>query len=502
MFSCSGGACSTTVAVEGEVVTDSLTGLVWQRTFSPIMTWQAAISYCETLDYGGQKDWRLPNPFELESILDNQKSDPPIDTTMFPGTSFAFWSSPYYIIDTNKAWVVTLTTSIVYYYPKTNNYYARCVRGGTLGVDGTSRYIVTEPVPSQQIVADVTTGLIWQGNYVSGKNWQQALNYCALLNHGGFTDWRLPNKNELMSLVNYSMYDPATDFPGTPQTYFYSSSSNALNTDNAWRVSFYYGGVGYCQKDITNSARCMREENCGPSPTGKGGDMCDVPAGDFWMGCNSNIDADCLSSEYPYHSVAVPAFKIDKYEVTVSQYAACQSSSPGTCTTPATNAGCNWGVSGFDNHPINCVDWTQAKAYCTWVGKRLPTEAEWEKAARGIDGRKYPWGNTDLNCDHVVFNGCYESTAAIGSKPLGASPYGVLDMSGNVWEWVEDDYHDNYNNAPTNGSAWIENPRSSYRMIRGGAWLTPGTYVRTSTRGSTPALPYRGVDLGFRCARD
>jgi formylglycine-generating enzyme required for sulfatase activity len=223
------------------------------------------------------------------------------------------------------------------------------------------------------------------------------------------------------------------------------------------------------------------------------------------MGCNSAVDSECSSNENPYHPVTVPAFKIDKYEVTVSQYQACNTASPSTCTAPSTGGQCNWGVSGRESHPINCVDWNQAKAYCAWAGKRLPSEAEWEKAARGTDGRKYPWGNTGLDCNHAVMSvsPCsISSTAVVGSKPQGISPYGALDMIGNVWEWVEDDYHSSYTGAPSDGKAWVDTTRTSGRVLRGGSWgHYYANYLRSSYRNDyNPALGYDY--LGFRCSRD
>ncbi|MBI5526711.1 MAG: formylglycine-generating enzyme family protein [Deltaproteobacteria bacterium] len=157
--------------------------------------------------------------------------------------------------------------------------------------------------------------------------------------------------------------------------------------------------------------------------------MCEVPAGPFMMGCNNTVDDECFSSESPYHNVNVAVFKIDRYEVTASEYLACVTASG--CSAADTGSACNYQVGGKEGHPINCVDWNRAKAYCTWAGKRLPTEAEWEKAARGADGRKYPWGNDALDCDRAVHSvsPCSNlGTALVGSKPLGVSPHGAEDI--------------------------------------------------------------------------
>lgn len=236
------------------------------------------------------------------------------------------------------------------------------------------------------------------------------------------------------------------------------------------------------------------------------GGMCIVPAGEFWQGCDASVDTVCDSDEKPYHEVNVPAFEIDKYEVTVDLYGDCVTGGGCTAST-GTSSYCNQGKAGKGEHPMNCITWDQAGEYCAWAGKRLCSESEWEKASRGTDGRKYPWGNETATCDYAVMDeggdGCgTDSTWAVGSKPAGVSPYGALDMSGNVWEWVEDDWHSNYTGAPTNGTAWVENPRASSRVARGGSF---GDYVydyhlRSSYRDYGDPAYYYG-SIGARCCR-
>jgi len=231
-----------------------------------------------------------------------------------------------------------------------------------------------------------------------------------------------------------------------------------------------------------------------------------VPSGSFQMGCASG-DSKCKDDEKPRHEVALDAFYIDTTEVTVAAYRSCNSA--GECTTPATDSRyCNWGKSGRDRHPINCVDHGQATAYCGWKNKRLPTEAEWEKAARGTDGRIYPWGNQSPSCSLAIMKnssnyGCGEvRTWPVGSKPAGKSPYGALDMSGNVWEWVSDWYDKSYYASSSRSNPSGPSGGSS-RVFRGGSWYDDdgsNDYLRASTRrGFAPDFRYNSV--GFRCAR-
>jgi len=236
--------------------------------------------------------------------------------------------------------------------------------------------------------------------------------------------------------------------------------------------------------------------------------MVHVLAGEFLMGSKGDPDAD--NDEYPQHTVYVSDFWIDKTEVTNAQYRKCVEA--GTCRAPTT---CDWGEPTYSgsskaDHPVVCVSWHDAKTYCEWAGKRLPTEAEWEKAARGTDARRYPWGNTfdgskvnfcDVNCefdrtDSSADDG-YQRTAPVGSYPQGVSPYGVLDMVGNVWEWCQDWYDsDYYASSPQRDP---QGPSSgSYRVIRGGSWSNDERNVRAASRfRDVPGFHNR--DVGFRC---
>lgn len=158
-----------------------------------------------------------------------------------------------------------------------------------------------------------------------------------------------------------------------------------------------------------------------------------VPGGDYLAG-----PAGPDARGEPVAKASARSFYIDKTEVTVAEYAACVSA--GACAAPTVGDVCtpeeaNWGHPDRGQHPINCVSFAQALTYCNWLGKRLPAKDEWEKAARGTDGRIYPWGNQPPTCKRAVIAGCTDRrTAPVGERPDGASPYGILDMAGNVAE--------------------------------------------------------------------
>jgi formylglycine-generating enzyme required for sulfatase activity len=234
-------------------------------------------------------------------------------------------------------------------------------------------------------------------------------------------------------------------------------------------------------------------------------DMVSVPAGEFTMGSN---DGD--SDEQPVHTVHLDAYAIDKYEVTNAQYAGLLNArgnqqEGGDTWLDADDpdmrihqVGGVWQAdAGYGDHPAVEVTWYGALAYCTWAGKRLPTEAEWEKAARGTDGRTYPWGDQLPDCSRANSR-CVGDTSRVGSYPSGASPYGVLDMAGNVWEWVNDWHSSGYYSVspyrnppgPTSGS---------YKVWHGGSWGSDAYYLRAAAR-FCKYPDYGNLDLGFRCA--
>jgi serine/threonine-protein kinase len=175
------------------------------------------------------------------------------------------------------------------------------------------------------------------------------------------------------------------------------------------------------------------------------------------------------SNERPVHSVYLDAFWIDQTEVTNAMYVKCVQDT--ACEVPSSTKSSTrdsyYGNPEFDNYPVINVSWDDAKTYCAWAGRRLPTEAEWEKAARGTDEHKYPWGNNQPNSN--LLNNNMNDTTEVGKYPNGASPYDALDMAGNVWEWVEDWQRDTYYaNSPTSNPLGPDS--GVYRGLRGGSW--------------------------------
>jgi formylglycine-generating enzyme required for sulfatase activity len=252
-----------------------------------------------------------------------------------------------------------------------------------------------------------------------------------------------------------------------------------------------------------------------------------IPSGEFTMGSVSGEGDD---NERPQHRVNVSAFYIDRYEVTNAQFRRFIEAGGYTDRNNWSDEGWRWrrnvtepeywsdGNPNFGEvypqYPVVGVSWYEAEAYARWAGKRLPTEAEWEKAARGTDGRMYPWGNEEPTCERAVFRGCgtgpWEMSfgrlrfacRAVGSCAAGRSPYGVEDMAGNVWEWVAD-WKDNkyYSKSPVADPPGPTTGR--YRVVRGGAWNLATNNLGSARRGNyyNSYPKYRDLFIGFRCAR-
>ncbi len=228
-------------------------------------------------------------------------------------------------------------------------------------------------------------------------------------------------------------------------------------------------------------------------------DMITIPAGAFTMGCKGD---DCPDDAKPAHKVNLGEFKIDKYEVSLEKYRACVDA--GKCPAPADFKDCNWAAQTKEDHPVNCVSWKDADAFCKWQGKRLPTEAEWEKAARGEKNLVYPWGDQPAECRYAVMDmgtpGCQKnSTHEITAKERGQSPYGLFNLIGNVAEWVADWYDDGYS------SGEVKNPTGpksgKERVLRGGSWKGSVQSKLKAYSRDKAAPNAKTPETGIRCAK-
>lgn len=232
-----------------------------------------------------------------------------------------------------------------------------------------------------------------------------------------------------------------------------------------------------------------------------------ILAGTFTMGSGAGE-----RDEQPVHTVTLSDFYIDKYEVSFEQLAAFLTERGNEFEgggawfvldlTNIYQSGSSWIVEAdIAAYPVMNVSWYGAKTFCEWRGGRLPTEAEWEKAARGTNGATYPWGEEVVSCELANFGGCGRASRRVGNYPAGASVYGVLDMAGNVWEWVADWYADGYYTSSPD-----ENPKGPltsqpYKVIRGGGWENNRESLRASNREwHAPSL--YDDNLGFRCVQD
>ncbi len=281
-----------------------------------------------------------------------------------------------------------------------------------------------------------------------------------------------------------------------------TKAGRALVVDNlpvgAYRIKARKAGHKEWEREVQVAANAKAEividiEPLRPEPPKAaqgedGAEMVLVPAGEFWMG------SDDFPQEKPRHRVYLDAYSIDKYEVTNSLYKRFMEAT-------GRKAPDYWNDSTWNGptQPVVGVSWHDAEAYCRWAGKRLPTEAEWEKAARGTDGRRYPWGDQWDSSRANSGESKIGKTVPVGSYPGGVSPYGAHDLAGNVWEWVADWYDaDYYKQSPVRNPTGPASGRD--KVLRGGSWFKIPVMLRSAYRDHLWP-DYWSKEFGFRCAR-
>lgn len=291
----------------------------------------------------------------------------------------------------------------------------------------------------------------------------------------------------------------ATDTTGSPRGCGDGMATGEERCDQQDLRGRSCDSFGFVDGDLACRDDCTLEFAGCTAPSG----MVFIPPGPFTMGSMDHPD------EQPVREVFLSPYFIDVHEVTAAAYTECMDASQ--CDAPMSTANpnyddqCNVGQPGREEHPANCVGHHAATAFCSWADKRLPTEAEWEKAARGTNGRRYPWGDSPApTCDRAIKGeggaGCGEgSTAAVGSVPLGDSPYGAQDMAGNVWEWVSDYYAATYDGSATMDPTGPES--TTDRVLRGGGWFQTNATEFTTSRRYDTNLVLSDAFIGFRCAR-
>ncbi len=298
--------------------------------------------------------------------------------------------------------------------------------------------------------------------------------------------------------------------------------ANACTTGDVCSAGVCAGTGPVCGDGVCGCTESFA--NCpGDCPSSTPAGMVLIPAGTFWMGCNSTKDTSCsgYSQESPQHKVTLSAYYMDLTETTVGQYKACVDA--GVCTVPSTQSPSTYATyPGFPSNPVNYVNWTQSQQYCQWrgAGFDLPTEAQWEMAAKGncekngstagdagcaAAMRTYPWGEPTATCSYAVMydganSGCgTNATWAVGSKTAGDSPYGLHDMAGNVYEWTRDWYSSTYYGSSPATDPY-DSASASARVYRGGGFSTTAVGLRAGYRsGDTPS--YAFFSIGLRCMR-
>jgi formylglycine-generating enzyme required for sulfatase activity len=554
-------APSYTIVNAGTII-DNVTGLMWQRMDGGEMTIERAATFCDTLTLGGYTDWRLPTAREVFGILHHNRLNPAIDTTIFTVTTAEYWwTSESRAGDVTRVWSANAGGGIGA-HPRSETLSA----GGTKRFHVRAVRNVVLPVPlavrlqdnGDGTVSDRTTGLVWQKMQpATTMSWESALVYAETLSLAGRSDWRLPNVKELQSLNDPSITKPSIRAPITLTATtgkLWSSTTQFNAVSRAWYMEYEFGIVTYDLKTLTSGVLCVRGNSTGQSMSVR---EVLIPAGQFDMGDHHGfVDPSHPSDELPLHTVNVDSFFMGATEMTNATsvellnqaYADGMIEVRGNCVflkggadtllylnVFASYSSIGWNGSVFAvvdlraQHPIVGIQWSGAAMLCNrlsiqnglaacydlsaWScdmsrnGYRLPTEAEWEWAARGghtAPYYNYPWGDdqdvTKANwpgSGDPYETGTYPLTTPVafydGTLKLkssfnwpgsatsyqttnGANSFGLFDMAGNVWEFVNDWYDNSYYSAsphdnPTGPvSGFIMPDGKPYRGMRGGNW--------------------------------
>lgn len=283
--------------------------------------------------------------------------------------------------------------------------------------------------------------------------------------------------------------------------------------DGAIYHTYYNGGTYKITLIGTNGAgdtgqtsRTFTYSSLPSSGNPPGNEWITIPAGDFILGCASG-DTNCNTLDVPRRMVTLSAYKIQKYEVTNAQYKACVDAN--ICSPPSKSTDANgrpyYGNTTYNNYPVIYMDWEQATTYCAWIGGRLPTEAQWEKAARGPSPNEniYPWGNDTPTCStaNVCGSSLNQYISAVGSYAMDDSYYGIMDMGGNLMEWVNDwlwDFSSGTSVDPQ-GPSYNDYGGNEIKILKGGTFTG---YATISHWSGTNATNTSGLLYGFRCAQN
>lgn len=294
------------------------------------------------------------------------------------------------------------------------------------------------------------------------------------------------------------------------ESFCYSGGAILYEDDQQYKIC--PGDLKKVQKQICRKGKWVDEGDCVLS-------YAVISGSSFKMGCDLAQEGHCEEDNIPVHEPNISTFAIDILEVNVEKYEQCIAE--GACSnnnslephyrTSTDSYSCNIGNNERKNHPANCITWFGAEAFCKWAEMRLPTEAEWEKAARAENIKIYPWGDTPLpDCDHAIIktasSGCgYGVTFPIGTTLLGISQFGVFDMGGNVSEYVSDWYEKGFYSTTNASEQDVKGPKEpendKFKVCRGGSYLYDERRVRTAFR-SACKMDDPAIDFGFRCAAD